>query len=127
MFPRKGVRHRYREQPNSENSAGPSSSYAATGGGFDNYLGALGSRGLIEGDEDRLTISEAGSRGLGSWEPLLAGAALDDHWRNRLGKAGRLIMQALTQAYPDPLSKEEVAPKAGYQASGGDFNNALVR
>jgi hypothetical protein len=36
-------------------------------------------------------------------------------------------MQALTQAYPDPLSKEEVAPKAGYQASGGDFNNALVR
>ncbi|MGO9265752.1 MAG: hypothetical protein ACLQBA_12860 [Candidatus Binataceae bacterium] len=34
--------------------------YAATGGGFNNYLGALRSRGLIEGDGDRLTITEAG-------------------------------------------------------------------
>jgi len=30
--------------------------YAATGGGFNNYLGALRSRGLIESDGDRLTI-----------------------------------------------------------------------
>jgi uncharacterized protein len=33
----------------------------------------------------------------------------------------------LTQAYPNPLSKEEVAAKAGYEASGGGFNNALGR
>ncbi len=39
--------------------------YAATGGGFNNYLGALRSRGLIEGDGDRLTITEAGIQVLG--------------------------------------------------------------
>jgi hypothetical protein len=101
--------------------------YAATGGGFNNYLGALRSRGLIVGEGDRLTISETGIEVLGSWEPLPAGTALIDYWRNRLGKAERLILEALTQAYPEPLSKEEVAAKAGYEAAGGGFNNALGR
>jgi len=53
--------------------------YAATGGGFNNYLGALRSRGLIEGDGDRLTISEAGIQALGSWE-----AAADWYRTDRL-------------------------------------------
>jgi len=82
---------------------------------------------MIEGDADRLMISEAGIQALGSWEPLPAGAALIDHWRSRLGKAERLILEALTQAYPAGLNKEEVATRAGYQASGGGFNNALGR
>jgi uncharacterized protein len=101
--------------------------YAATGGGFNNYLGALRSRGLIAGDGDRLRISEAGNQALGPWEPLPAGAALIDYWRNRLGKAERLILDALTQAYPDALTKEEVAANAGYEPRGGGFNNALGR
>jgi uncharacterized protein len=101
--------------------------YAATGGGFNNYLGALRSRGLIEGDGDRLMITAAGIQALGSWEPLPAGAALIDYWRNRLGKAERLILEALTQTYPAGLNKEEVAARAGYEASGGGFNNALGR
>jgi len=69
--------------------------YAATGGGFNNYLGALRSRGLIEGDGDRLTITEVGSQVLGSWEALPTGAGLIDYWRGRLGKAERLILQTL--------------------------------
>jgi hypothetical protein len=101
--------------------------YAATGGGFNNYLGALRSRGLVEGDGDRLMIAEAGIRALGSWEALPAGAELIDSWRGRLGKAQRLILETLTQVYPDPLTKEEVAANAGYEANGGGFNNALGR
>ena len=101
--------------------------YAANGGGFNNYLGALRSRGMIQGDGDRLTITEAGIQTLGSWEPLPAGLALIEYWRGRLGKAERLILETLTQAYPDPLTKEEVAAKAGYEANGGGFNNALGR
>jgi hypothetical protein len=101
--------------------------YAASGGGFNNYLGALRSRGLIEGDGDRLMITEAGIRALGSWEPLPPCSALVDYWRGRLGKAERLILEMLTQVYPGPLSKEEVAVKAGYEANGGGFNNALGR
>jgi hypothetical protein len=101
--------------------------YAAAGGGFNNYLGALRSRGLIEGDGDRLTITEAGIRALGSWEPLPAGSGLEDYWRARLGKAERLILETLTQVYPAALSKEEIATQAGYEANGGGFNNALGR
>jgi hypothetical protein len=41
--------------------------YAASGGGFNNYLGALRSRGLIEGVGERITITEAGIKALGSW------------------------------------------------------------
>jgi hypothetical protein len=101
--------------------------YALNGGGFNNYLGALRSRGLIKGDGDRLTITDGGIEALGSWEPLPTGSALVDHWRGRLGKAERLILETLTQAYPDGLTKEEVATKAGYEANGGGFNNALAR
>jgi hypothetical protein len=104
----------------------PELSRALTGG-FNNYIGALRSRGLIEGDADRLMISEAGIRALGSWEPLPAGRALIDYWRGRLRKAERLIIETLTQAYPAALNKEEIAARAGYEANGGDFNNALGR
>jgi hypothetical protein len=101
--------------------------YAGTGGGFNNYLGALRSRLLIEGTGDRLAITDYGIHALGSWEPLPLGAALIDYWRSRLGKAERLILETLAQAYPKALSKEEVAAQAGYEASGGGFNNALGR
>jgi hypothetical protein len=101
--------------------------YAATGGGFNNYLGAMRSRGLIEGDGDRLTITDAGIQALDSWEPLPTGSALVDYWRGRLGKAERLILETLTQSYPEALTKEEVAAKAGYEPNGGGFNNALGR
>jgi hypothetical protein len=101
--------------------------YAANGGGFNNYLGALRSRELIDGNADRLTITETGAHALGSWEPLPKGSALIDYWRNRLGKAERLILGALTQAYPRALAKEEIAARAGYEANGGGFNNALSR
>ncbi len=101
--------------------------YAATGGGFNNYLGALRSRALIKGDGESLTITEAGIQALGSWEPIPAGAALIDYWRGRLEKAERLILETLTEAYPAGLGKEEVAARAGYEANGGGFNNALGR
>jgi hypothetical protein len=87
----------------------------------------LRSRGLIEGDGDKLTITEAGTRALGFWEPLPTGPDLVDYWRARLGKAERLILETLAQAYPDRLNKEDIAARAGYEANGGGFNNALGR
>ena len=82
---------------------------------------------LDEGDRDRLIITDAGIAERGSWEPLQTGSALVDYWRGRLGKVERLILETLGQAYPDALTKEEVAIKAGYEANGGGFNNALGR
>lgn len=100
---------------------------AVSGGGFNNYLGALRSRELILGDGEHLKITEAGMSELGTWEPLPAGSGLVDYWRARLEKAERLILEALTEAYPNALTKEEVAARAGYEPHGGGFNNALGR
>jgi hypothetical protein len=55
------------------------------------------------------------------------GSALIEYWRSRLGKAERLILETLTQAYPNALTKQDVAARAGYEANGGGFNNALGR
>jgi uncharacterized protein len=55
------------------------SGYAPNGGGFNNYLGDLRTRGLIQGNGDRLTITQAGIQGLSSWVPLPTGASLIDY------------------------------------------------
>jgi len=34
--------------------------------------------------------------------------------------------KTLTQAFPDALTKDEVAAKAGYEPNGGGFSNALA-
>jgi hypothetical protein len=43
----------------------------------------------------------AGPRG-----DFFLGSDLIDYWRNRLGKAERLILETLTQAYPVGLNSE---------------------
>jgi len=101
--------------------------YAHTGGGFNNALSSLRSRGLIEGEADRLAITEAGGMELGDFEPLPTGQALLEHWMRQLSKAERGALLALVNAYPKQLAKEEVAAEAGYEPNGGGFNNALSR
>lgn len=101
--------------------------YAVTGGGFNNALGALKGRGWIDGRGDSLTISDAGRRALGAFMPLPIGAELAQHWMRQLSKAERAILGALIECYPMSLTKEDVAQKAGYEAKGGGFNNALGR
>ena len=54
------------------------------------------------------------------------GSALIEYWRSRLEKAERLILETLTRAYPNALTKEEIAAAAGYEADGGGFNNEPV-
>lgn len=101
--------------------------YAVTGGGFNNALGALRSKGFIEGSGDRLQITSAGLTALGQFEPLPTGAALLEHWLPQLGKAERAALETLATVYPRALTKDDLAERAGYEASGGGFNNALGR
>ena len=99
--------------------------YAVNGGGFANAVGALRSAGRLEGSSDRLTITDAGLEVLGSFEPLPRGHALLDYWYRQLGKAERKALEALAEVYPRTLSKAQIAARAGYEADGGGFNNAL--
>ena len=41
----------------------------------------------------------------------------------QLGKAERLILTALAGAWPDTMTKEDLAAAAGFTATGGVFDN----
>ncbi|WP_414461854.1 helicase HerA domain-containing protein [Hyphomicrobium sp. DY-1] len=100
--------------------------YASSGGGFNNALSALRTKGWLTG-HGQLSITDAGIEALGEYEPLPSGEALLQHWLNQLAKAERAALLVLAQAWPRALTKEEVADQAGYEAKGGGFNNALSR
>ena len=100
--------------------------YAGSGGGFNNALSSLRSRGFMEGS-DPITITEDGRAALGPFDPLPHGNALREHWRKQLSKAENAVLDSLVAVYPDALTKELLAADAGYEPSGGGFNNALSR
>lgn len=101
--------------------------YAVGGGGFSNAISALRTKGYLEGDAARLAITPAGIAALGPFDPLPRGRALLDHWYGQLGKAERKALESLAEVYPRTLSKTQLAARAGYEANGGGFSNALSR
>lgn len=111
----------------SKRQVGMLAGYAINGGGFNNYLSGLRTKGWIDGRGEDLRITDAGRAALGSFEPLPAGDELRTYWLGQLDKAPRAILQTLTETYPDALTKEQVAAAAGYEPNGGGFNNALSR
>ena len=101
--------------------------YAVGGGGFRNALGALRTAGRLEGAGDALRITAAGREALGSFTPLPRGPELFEHWMGQLPKAERKALEALAEVYPKTLSVAQIAARAGYDADGGGFRNALGR
>lgn len=103
------------------------STYAVGGGGFSNLLSSLRTKGWIEGSSE-LAITGTGRAALGTFEALPRSRdALLHHWYEQLGKAERLILEALADAYPRKLSKEDIGRATSYEPAGGGFNNALSR
>lgn len=101
--------------------------YTIGGGGFNNYLSSLRSRGFMDGRGDSLRITDGGRVALGKFEPLPTGGELRSYWLHQVGKAERAALQVLIDAYPHSLDKTTIAERAGYEAGGGGFNNALSR
>lgn len=100
--------------------------YAVKGGGFNNAVGGLNSKGYLKRFlPDTLNITDSGLDALGSYEPLPTGRELVDYWLRELDKAARSILAVATEVYPTSITKEELAERAGYEVSGGGFNNAL--
>lgn len=101
--------------------------YAVNGGGFNNAISALRTVGFITRSGDNLDITDTGLEALGGFDPLPTGVALLEHWLRQLGKAERETLRVIANAWPEALSKDEVAAQAGYAADGGGFNNAISR
>lgn len=98
--------------------------YAVNGGGFNNYLSALRTKGWLIGSGD-LAITDAGEKALGHYEPLPTGRALLEHWCGQVSKAERLILMSLAQVHPGTWTKDLLAEDTGYAPDGGGFNNAI--
>lgn len=113
--------------PSRKSKVSAISGYAVDGGGFNNALSALRSRGWIEGGSDGLSITDAGVEALGHYDPLPTGHELLSYWYGKLGRAERLALEAIAGAFPSAISKEDVARIADYAVDGGGFNNALSR
>ncbi len=102
--------------------------YTYGGGGFNNPRGALNTKGYVEyaaGNTIRLT-EEGRSH---ARFPQEAGNAeeLQRMVLDRLPGPERKILEVILSAYPNSISNEECAEKAGYTHGGGGYNNPRGR
>lgn len=96
-------------------------------GGFRNSLSRLRSAGFVTGRAE-VSITDAGRRALGAWEPLpQQGPELIRWWGTQLGKAERLVLDYLASCPGREVPVEEIAKHTGYSATSGGFRNSLSR
>ena len=101
--------------------------YTVGGGAYNNPRGALRTKGLIDYRGDRLTLTDAGRQLAKAPERPLGPEDLQARVLAQLpGPEGKLL-RVLLQAYPNALTNEELAERAGYAANGGAFNNPRGR
>lgn len=101
--------------------------YSHKSGGYRNALSKLRTAGFIDGRGDIAATSD-GLAALGAFDPLPTGADLRRWWgQNQLGKAERVILDVLADAYPAAVDVVTIADATGYSPTSGGFRNALSR
>lgn len=100
--------------------------YRASGSTMRGALAELRKRGLC---------TPAGAGPIRPTDAGLAVADVDDlptgehlyaYWRDRLGGAARAVLELLYEAYPDGVSREDIAARAGYELGGSTLRGALA-
>ena len=71
------------------------------------------------------TLTEAGFDYLGARPAPLTPRELQDHYRGLLRRGAATMLDALIDAYPDPLSREALGAAAEISTSGGTFSTYL--
>jgi len=104
------------------------SGYSIKSSGFNNNLAHLNSNGLIQRSNGIMKITEAGLQALGPYDPLETDPErLLDFWCDKLGNSCGKILRAICEAYPNSITKEEVAEKSNYSITSSGFNNNLAK
>lgn len=103
--------------------------YAMKGGGFTGALSKLRTHGLITPARvEPIRVTDEGTALMPDVDQLPTGPALLEHWLNQMKRrAEREILQVVYDAYPNALELEEIAARAGYEASGGGFTGAVSK
>ena len=98
--------------------------YKPGGGAFNNTLGSLRCAGLIEyPSSGEIALTDEGRARAREADMPMTTEALQHAVMNRLSGPQRRVLQPVIAAWPDEMSVKELADAAGYEASGGAFNN----
>ncbi len=101
------------------------SGYSIKSSSFANALGSLRSGGLVEG-RDPIVATSAGHAAIPDPEAMpRPGPELLNYWCGKLTKAERTMLEALANAYPHALTKDELSARTGYSSTSSSFANAL--
>ena len=104
-----------------------SAGYKRSGGTWGTYKSRLRGAGLIESREGKWFATQAGAEAVGEVEmPPAPGPDLVRWWTAKLPGTSRMA-EALIEAWPNGLSKDELAARLDMSASGGSFGTYLSR
>lgn len=101
--------------------------YKRNGGTWGTYKSRLRGAGLIEQRDGRWFATESGAAAAGDVEqPPPPGSELVRWWASRLPGTTK-IAEALIEAWPRDLGRDELADAVGMSAAGGSFGTYLSR
>jgi hypothetical protein len=104
-----------------------SAGYKRSGGTWGTYKSRLRGAGLIEPREGRWFATEAGAAATGDVElPPAPGPDLVRWWAAKLPGTSKMA-EALIEAHPHGLTRDELAERIEMSASGGSFGTYLSR
>ncbi len=100
--------------------------YTPTGGTFQNYLGALRTAGLVDYPQGGV-VALTGDGAAHANDPAITPTteALHAAVLSKLPNAKQRILQAALSEYPNAIGRDGLAAAAGYEPTGGTFQNYL--
>jgi hypothetical protein len=101
------------------------SKYSPQGGGYGNILGLLRTAGMIDYGGNGVLLTKAGREFAQPSDISVTNSEMLARAKSVLKPAEAKILDEIAAAYPEPISKEDLAGRTGYAASGGGFGNYL--
>ena len=102
------------------------SGYSIKSSGFTNPLGHLRKLGLITYGPNTLTATDRGIDALGDYTPLSTDSkTICQYWLSKVTGPERRILEPIIEVYPEIITREDCAQKAGYSVTSSGFTNPL--
>lgn len=99
--------------------------YSSKSSHVDNVLSQLRTQDYIEGNGSSIQYTKAGLEALGEYRALPIGEALREYWYHELDKGAASMLRVLCDAYPEPMTRDQVAEIAGYSKESSHVDNSL--
>lgn len=101
------------------------SGYSKKSSSFTNGISELRVNQCVSDQGDKLAAIDGAESVLNSQELLALPADPATFWLGKLKKAPSALLAALLEAYPNELTREQLAENAGYSITSSSFSNAL--